>query len=647
MTTAATTLLGLGLPVTGELSGTWGDVVNNSITNLLDTAIAGTTTISADADITLTTTTLASNQARQAVILWTAGGTVTRVITAPAQSKSYVVINATSSSQSIKLVGVGPTTGITIVAGEKCFAAWNGTDFVKVGNTSGAGVFSSVTDSGLTSGRVTYAGTAGLLQDSANLTFSGSALVVTGTLSATGVITAALPETNTIAVNSGGFVLKDGYSQIRAAVDHSFNVDVYNSGSYINAFKIGQTGAVSIPGTLAAGATTVTGTVSASSSSNGYLDQTFENTSAGSSAVSRIKIGNNSSSGAAQVLVYGSNHSTLPNVMDVNNAQNAALRLLSNNAVVASITSTGLAVTGDISLPTTNQLGWGASPFTCAIEGASGASGYIRFATNNAFRMLLDSSGNLGIGTQSPTARLTVSDSTDGAESGKIRLGSNATYYGENLFRYNSSEYRIGVYPSGNMTFYTTGSESARINSSGTLLVGTTSNPGGSYGGEILVASNGSNAVYFSTTASGSSGVAVTSGRSSNGFQHAFFQSGTKLGDISTNGSATSYNTASDYRLKENVQPMIGALAKVALLKPCTYKWKSDGSDGEGFIAHELSEVVPQCVTGEKDAVDEEGNPNNQGIDTSFLVATLTAAIQEQQAIITALTTRITALEAK
>ena len=98
MTTASTTLLGLALPVTGELSGTWGDVVNASLTNLLDTAIAGTTTLSSDADVTLTTTTLSANQARQAVILWTAGGTLTRTITAPAQSKSYVVINATSSS---------------------------------------------------------------------------------------------------------------------------------------------------------------------------------------------------------------------------------------------------------------------------------------------------------------------------------------------------------------------------------------------------------------------------------------------------------------------------------------------------------------------------------------------------------------------
>ena len=140
MTTAATSLLGLALPVTGELSGTWGDTVNNSLTALLDTAVAGTTTLSSDADVTLTTTTLAANQARQAVILWTAGGTVTRNITAPAQSKTYVVINKTSSTQSIVIRGAGPTTGVTIVAGTAALVAWNGVDFVTISVMSTSGI---------------------------------------------------------------------------------------------------------------------------------------------------------------------------------------------------------------------------------------------------------------------------------------------------------------------------------------------------------------------------------------------------------------------------------------------------------------------------------------------------------------------------
>ena len=125
-------LLGLALPTTGDLQGTWGTIVNTSITSLIDSAVAGTTTISADADVTLSTTLGAANTAREAIILWTATGTVTRNITAPAQSKAYIVINATGGTQSIVIRGAGPTTGVTVPAGARALVAWNGTDFVKI-----------------------------------------------------------------------------------------------------------------------------------------------------------------------------------------------------------------------------------------------------------------------------------------------------------------------------------------------------------------------------------------------------------------------------------------------------------------------------------------------------------------------------------
>jgi Chaperone of endosialidase len=107
------------------------------------------------------------------------------------------------------------------------------------------------------------------------------------------------------------------------------------------------------------------------------------------------------------------------------------------------------------------------------------------------------------------------------------------------------------------------------------------------------------------------------------------------------------YNTASDYRLKHSIAPMTGALAKVTLLKPCTFKWKNNDIESQGFIAHELQEVVKQCVTGEKDALNEDGSIKPQGVDTGFLVATLTAAIQELKALVDVQASRITALEAK
>jgi hypothetical protein len=124
-----------------------------------------------------------------------------------------------------------------------------------------------------------------------------------------------------------------------------------------------------------------------------------------------------------------------------------------------------------------------------------------------------------------------------------------------------------------------------------------------------------------------------------------FYYRGTAVGYIGTTGTNTTYVTSSDYRLKEDVKPMEGALSKVAALKPCTYKWKADGSEGEGFIAHELAEVCPLAVVGEKDAVNEDGSIDPQGIDPSKLVGLLTAAIQELKAELDEAKARIQTLE--
>ncbi len=131
---ASTPLLGLSLPADGTTN--WGTLANTSITALLDSAIAGTTTLSSDADVTLTTTTEAANEARQAILLCTGARTAVRTITAPAQSKIYVVINSTTGGYGVKIVGVGPTTGITVPNGKTYMVAWNGSDFVTTNITS-------------------------------------------------------------------------------------------------------------------------------------------------------------------------------------------------------------------------------------------------------------------------------------------------------------------------------------------------------------------------------------------------------------------------------------------------------------------------------------------------------------------------------
>ena len=330
------------------------------------------------------------------------------------------------------------------------------------------------------------------------------------------------------------------------------------------------------------------------------------------------------------------------------------------------------------------------SAATPAIRGTDANTGIffgtdiIGFSEGGAEAARFNSSGQFGIGQTSPNATLHVEGTrtTDGALSFNQQMTEGTAYNSnpltgvmcslkftaaggyagmggwavgkENATDNNYSSY-FGIYTRFNGAAIT---EKARIDSAGTLFLAATSGGSGklrvSGGGDGLATSysSPSAAFFWSSNSADAPCVEIYQGRfnkagltmSANNTgtvtQIDFFQTGSSRGSITTNNSTTAYNTSSDYRLKENIQPMTGALVKVAALKPCTYKWKADGSDGEGFIAHELAEVVPDCVTGEKDGVetytDEDGNeqtrPKYQGIDTSFLVATLTAAIQELNA---------------
>jgi hypothetical protein len=273
----------------------------------------------------------------------------------------------------------------------------------------------------------------------------------------------------------------------------------------------------------------------------------------------------------------------------------------------------------------------------------SPAADTIAFTEGGAEAMRITSDGSLGIGTTSPNYPLNVQGSGDtfvGITGGTSNVA--ALLLGD---ADNKSLGRVSYDNSDNsLQFWADGSERARIASDGAFLVGCTATPSGSIGGSgFITGTNSRRPLHLATTVTAGNTLAV------------FTNPNGQVGFISVDGSSTLFQTSSDYRLKHDIQPMTGALAKVQQLKPVTYKWNADDSNGEGFIAHELAEVVPQCVSGEKDEVetytDEEGNeqirPVYQGVDTSFLVATLTAAIQELKAELDQAKTRIAALEAQ
>ncbi len=215
--------------------------------------------------------------------------------------------------------------------------------------------------------------------------------------------------------------------------------------------------------------------------------------------------------------------------------------------------------------------------------------------------VLDNSTGNVGIGTSTPSELLHLNSTTTGAF---IRLQSSSG---------------SGVYIGGrdnNMELYAGGSERMRITSAGAVLIGTTStrstmlnivNASGLSSITCQVATNGDNAINWINASS------------------------TYICSIVVNASSVSYNTSSDYRLKQDLKDFSG-LNLVSNIKVYDYEWKIDNTRAYGVVAHELEEIIPQAVSGVKDDILENGEIKSQGVDYSKLVPIMIKAIQEQQA---------------
>jgi hypothetical protein len=298
-----------------------------------------------------------------------------------------------------------------------------------------------------------------------------------------------------------------------------------------------------------------------------------------------------------------------------------------------------------------NRIGYiGAISMNSSDQALSLVFGVNTGAGSRAEAARITSAGNFCIG--STTALSAATGRTDltvnGATTAVISLGIAGTRQGYiyaptagmNVVT-ETGDLNIQTTVANSVTFTTNAVERMRINSSGQVFVNATSTLNGTLENFQLYPATSGSFQYGMMVGGNANSYTVYAMRFLNTYTPAV------VGSIVINSATTSFNTSSDYRLKNTITPMTGALDKVAQLKPVTYKWNADNSNGEGFIAHELAEVCPHAVTGTKDAIDEEGKPVYQGIDTSFLVATLTAAIQELNTLITAQAAEITALKAK
>ena len=185
-----------------------------------------------------------------------------------------------------------------------------------------------------------------------------------------------------------------------------------------------------------------------------------------------------------------------------------------------------------------------------------------------------------------------------------------------------------GVNSSGTETFFA--KPDGTLHASSTVLFGTTSIPSASVGGAAFEPA-GDNRMILNL------GCTTTSSRNVVVFRN----SNNAVGTINVSGTTTGFNTSSDYRLKENIVTDWDATTRLKQLKPSRFNFKTDkDTPVDGFLAHEVSSIVPEAITGDKDAVDKDGNPEYQGIDQSKLVPLLVKTIQELEA-------RIATLESK
>jgi len=249
--------------------------------------------------------------------------------------------------------------------------------------------------------------------------------------------------------------------------------------------------------------------------------------------------------------------------------------------------------------------------------------------------LVVDSSGKVGVGLSSPST-LVEAQSTDA----RITL----THTGGNSLQLYQQSVSSYIITDSDLNIYTNGSTRMSIDSSGNLLVETDDIDAGI--GDT--SGTDTQASYRPTQGYRQKNGTNFYNRTSTGDFYRFRYQGSQVGSISIGTTATGFNTSSDYRLKENITEITDGINRVKQLNPSRFNFISDPDIiVDGFLAHEVQGIVPEAVSGEKDAVDSDGKPEYQGVDYGRITPLLTAALKEAIAKIEMLETRIAVLEAK
>jgi hypothetical protein len=678
MTVNRTTLLDLPLPVTGTESGTWGDTTNNGLTQYMDIAIAGMSNLTS-ADFTAgaltiettegdsSATNISATSAQYAgfrVSSLAVNSTITVGNTGTSPARSYRLINADATyNLTFKATG---QTGVTLLPGQSAVVAFNGTDYVIVG-VVGAG---STTDNTVPR----FDGTTGEILQSSGVTIddsnnvSGVAQLNITTLDATNIEVTNIKAKDGTAAAS----IADSTGVVSITANPVLSGGTANGVLYLDGSKVATSGSGLVfdsSGNLGLGVTPSAWDINyralqvgskaalAQGSSDTYLGNNWINDGTNKYIATAAASLYGQVAGAHAWLIAPSgtagNAITFTQAMTLDASGNLGVGTTSPSVASGlGIVVNGGAGQARIALKNTNSGDTAGDGFQLAIDTSSNAyidqreNAALIFNTNNNERARITSGGDLGVGTTSPRSKLDVvgGDLYFGASGAgtSLYIGSNATSTGGQIYVDGTFFYLKGI-ASTTMVFFTGNTERARIDSSGNLLVGTTTSQDPlTVNGGITISGAG---LDFST--SGTKNWQVVGNATD------FYigdQTLTRYAALAGITTFTAWTFVSDRRLKHEIKDLSYGLNALMQIKPREFNFIKDNQFSIGFIAQELKEVIPEAVMGNEIDFDDNDSPEERasktmGVSKEMLIPVLVKAIQEQQALIQSLTARVATLE--